>query len=188
MLMQNKRPQTSKLDDRQSPCLVGNVICLDYVVQLQYYHSILDKLHDVPFKDATKRYPKLKELQQKKYPFPDSNLSGMLYDLLEKGVIQFSERKGPKELGRAADPLYCRYHRMVSQPLENYVALNPFWLSHYSDQLILEERHCLFGGILGELNISLESALSFFDSAKPKEIPWQLATITSMSCALVTRS
>jgi len=39
------------------------------------------------FKDAIRRRPTLKELQEKKYPFPHSNLTGMLDDLLEKGII-----------------------------------------------------------------------------------------------------
>jgi len=49
MLMYNKGPQNSKLDDRQSLCLIENVICLDYVVQIQYYHPIFGKLHDMLF-------------------------------------------------------------------------------------------------------------------------------------------
>jgi len=39
------------------------------------------------FKDTLRRHPTLKELQEKKYPFLDSDLSGMLDELLEKGVI-----------------------------------------------------------------------------------------------------
>jgi len=46
----------------------------------------------------------LKELQEKKYLFPDSNLPEMLDDLLEKGVIQLLEPKRPEEVGRTAIP------------------------------------------------------------------------------------
>jgi len=35
----------------------------------------------------------LKELQEKKYLFHDSNLPGKLADILKKGVIQFPELK-----------------------------------------------------------------------------------------------
>jgi len=38
-------------------------------------------------KDTGKKHPTLRELQEKKYPFPDSDLLVMLDDLLEKGVI-----------------------------------------------------------------------------------------------------
>jgi len=48
----------------------------------------------------------------------------MLDDLLEKGVIQLPEPKRPEEVGRIADPKYCRYHRMVSHPLEKYIMKN----------------------------------------------------------------
>jgi len=75
------------------------------------------------FKVVTNKHPTLKELQEKKYPFPDSDLSGMLDDLLEKGVIELPEPKRPEEVGRSADPKYCRYHRIVSHPPEKCVTL-----------------------------------------------------------------
>jgi len=73
------------------------------------------------FKVVTNKRPTLKELQEKKYPFPDSDLLGMLDDLLEKGVIELPESKRPEEVGRTVDPKYCRYHRIVSHPLEKCV-------------------------------------------------------------------
>ena len=42
----------------------------------------------------------------------------MLDDLLENGVIELPEPKHPKEIGRIANPKYCRYHRIVSHPLK----------------------------------------------------------------------
>jgi len=50
----------------------------------------------MPFKDMMRKRPTLKELQEKKYPFPDSDLPGMLDDLLEKGSFNFQSQKGPK--------------------------------------------------------------------------------------------
>jgi len=75
------------------------------------------------FKVETKKRPTLKEFQEKKHPFPDSDLSGMLDKLHEKGVIKLSEPKHPMEVRRTANPKYCRYHRIVSQPLEKCVTL-----------------------------------------------------------------
>jgi len=46
-----------------------------------------EEKRSTPFKDTIKRRLTLKELQEKKYPFPDSKFSGMLDGLLEKGVI-----------------------------------------------------------------------------------------------------
>ena len=79
--------------------------------------------NSLSFKVATKKRTTLKELQEKKYPFPDSDLSSMLDDLLEKGVIELPKPKGPEEAGRTADPKYCGYHRIVSHPLEKFVTL-----------------------------------------------------------------
>ena len=47
----------------------------------------------------------------------------MLDDLLEKGVIELLEPKCSEEVGRTVDPKYCRYHRIVSHPLEKCVTL-----------------------------------------------------------------
>ncbi|XP_057249297.1 uncharacterized protein LOC130590767 [Beta vulgaris subsp. vulgaris] len=65
----------------------------------------------------------LKELQAKKYPFPDSDLAGMLEDLLEKRIIELPDSKRPEEAGRTSDPNYCRYHRLVSHPIEKCITL-----------------------------------------------------------------
>jgi len=63
-----------------------------------------EEKRSVPFKDTMRRLPTLKELKEKKYPFPNSDVPGMLDDLLEKGVIQLLEPKRPKEVERTADP------------------------------------------------------------------------------------
>ncbi|KAM1717862.1 hypothetical protein ACFX11_025651 [Malus domestica] len=56
----------------------------------------------------------LRELEQKTYPFPDSDVDAMLDDLLEKKVIELPECKRPEEMNRTNDPRYCKYHRIVS--------------------------------------------------------------------------
>jgi len=52
----------------------------------------------MPFKDTMRRRPTLKELQEKKCPFPNLDFSGMLDDLLEKWVIQLPKPKRPKDV------------------------------------------------------------------------------------------
>ncbi|KAM2657977.1 hypothetical protein EV1_013288 [Malus domestica] len=56
----------------------------------------------------------LRELEQKAYPFPDSDMDAMLDDLLEKKVIELPECKRPEEMNRINDSKYCKYHRIVS--------------------------------------------------------------------------
>jgi len=74
-------------------------------------------------RDAGKKRPTLKELQEKKYPFSDSDLSGMLDDLLEKGINELPPLKHPEESGRTNDPKYYQYHLVVSNPLEKCITL-----------------------------------------------------------------
>jgi len=75
------------------------------------------------FKDATRKRPTLKEFQEKKCPFLDSDLLGMLDDLLEKGVIKLPKSKCPKEAERTTDPKYCPYHRVAGHPLKKCITL-----------------------------------------------------------------
>ncbi|KAM2483394.1 hypothetical protein ACFX1W_041031 [Malus domestica] len=51
----------------------------------------------------------LRELEQKVYPFPDSDMD----EMLEKKVIELPECKRPEEMNRINDPKYCKYHRIV---------------------------------------------------------------------------
>ena len=65
----------------------------------------------------------MKELQEKTYPLPDPNLSGMLDDLFENGIIELPEQKWLEEAGRVTDPKYYQYHRVVNHLLEKCVTL-----------------------------------------------------------------
>ncbi|KAH7857466.1 hypothetical protein Vadar_013066 [Vaccinium darrowii] len=69
------------------------------------------------------KHPTLKELQEKRYPYPDADVPSMLEDLLEKEVVQLPECKRPEEMGKIHDPRYCHYHRIVSHPTEKCFVL-----------------------------------------------------------------
>jgi hypothetical protein len=71
-----------------------------------------------PSQERERRRLTLKEMEEKTYPFPDSDVPGMLEDLLEKEIIKLSECKRPEEMGRTNDPKYCKYHRVVSHTVE----------------------------------------------------------------------
>ncbi|KAL0391459.1 UNVERIFIED_CONTAM: hypothetical protein Slati_4531000 [Sesamum latifolium] len=60
----------------------------------------------------------LKELQEKEYPFPDSDVPYIFDELLERKLIELPESKRPDEVGRVNDPKYYKYHRVVSHPIE----------------------------------------------------------------------
>ncbi|KAI5350324.1 hypothetical protein L3X38_003215 [Prunus dulcis] len=65
----------------------------------------------------------LKEMKEKKYPFPDSDVEGMLEDLLEKKVIELPECKRPEEMNHINHLKYCMYHRVISHPVEKCFVL-----------------------------------------------------------------
>ncbi|CAL5441882.1 unnamed protein product [Camellia sinensis] len=80
-------------------------------------------MKDKKKEERKETHPSLKELQEKKYPFPDSDIPGMLKDLLEKKVIQLPECKRPEEIGRVKDSKYCHYHWIVSHSSEKCFVL-----------------------------------------------------------------
>ena len=51
----------------------------------------------------------LKGALRKEVPIPNSDLSGMLDDLLEKGIIELPPAKWPEEVGKTNDLKYCRH-------------------------------------------------------------------------------
>uniref|UniRef100_A0A2N9G5F2 Uncharacterized protein n=1 Tax=Fagus sylvatica TaxID=28930 RepID=A0A2N9G5F2_FAGSY len=76
-----------------------------------------------PSQERERRRLTLKEMEEKTYPFPDSDVPGMLEDLLEKEVIKLPECKRPEEMGRTNDPKYCKYHWVVSHTVEKCFVL-----------------------------------------------------------------
>jgi len=63
----------------------------------------------------------------------------MLDDLLEKGIIELPSSIRPEEAGRVNDPKYCRYHRVISHPLEKCIALNKRIMQLAQDGTIILE-------------------------------------------------
>ena len=74
-------------------------------------------------KETTKKRPTLKELQEKKYAFHNSNLSGISNDPFENKIIELLVTKQPEEAGRTNDSNYSRYHKVISLPLEKCITL-----------------------------------------------------------------
>jgi len=84
-----------------------------------------------------RRHPTLKELQEKKYPFLDSDLPRMMEDLLEKGVIQLLELKRHEDVGWTTNPQCRHYHKMVGHPLEKCVTLKERIMRLIKDGMII---------------------------------------------------
>ncbi|GMY39240.1 hypothetical protein FCV25MIE_34484 [Fagus crenata] len=52
-------------------------------------------------------------MQEKKYPFPDSDVSKRLDHLLTLQLIELPEIKSLEEAIQKNDPKYCKYHRLI---------------------------------------------------------------------------
>ena len=65
-----------------------------------------------------RRRQALQEMQEKQYPFPNSDISNMLDHLLKLKLIELLEVKRPKEVDQTNDPKHCKYHRLIGHPIE----------------------------------------------------------------------
>ena len=62
--------------------------------------------------------PCSKDSKEKECPYSESDVPEMLDKLLEKGLIELPELSRPEEIRRTNDPKYCKYHRIISHPIE----------------------------------------------------------------------
>jgi len=56
--------------------------------------------------------------EENEYPYSESDAPEMLHKLLKKGLIEFPESKRPEKVGRTDDSKYCKYHKIISHPIE----------------------------------------------------------------------
>ena len=68
----------------------------------------------------------LKEWEQKVYPFLDADMPEMLEQLLKLKLIELPECKRSEEMGKVDDPNYCKYHRIISHPIQKCFVLKEF--------------------------------------------------------------
>ena len=66
----------------------------------------------------------LREMQEKEYPFLDSDVSDIFDEFLVLNIIELSYMKRLDESGKADDPNYRKYHRLISRPLEKCFVFN----------------------------------------------------------------
>ncbi|KAK4593805.1 hypothetical protein RGQ29_017768 [Quercus rubra] len=63
-------------------------------------------------------------MQEKQYPFSDSNISKMLDYLLKLKLIELLEMKRLEEADQTNNPTYCKYHHLIGHPIERCFVLN----------------------------------------------------------------
>ena len=62
-------------------------------------------------------------MQEKQYAFPDFDISNMLDHLLELKLIKLPEMKHLEKADQTNDPKYCKYHRLIGHPIEQWFVL-----------------------------------------------------------------
>ncbi|KAL2525808.1 Uncharacterized protein Adt_10862 [Abeliophyllum distichum] len=65
----------------------------------------------------------LKELEEKEYPFSDSEVFRILDQLPEQKIIELPTPKRPEEVGQVDHPKYCRFHQIISHTVERCFVL-----------------------------------------------------------------
>ena len=110
---------------------------------MQLYWNLSPKRKETKFErklDGDKKQrPTLKEMQEKVYPFSDSNVANMLEQLLENQLIQLPKCKQPEQAGKVDDPNYCKYHLVITHPVEKCFMLKELILKLAHEKLDINE-------------------------------------------------
>jgi len=125
---------TSKVEGKQSLVVNSTVIRVPAVVKRN------DWATSATFKKGEIKKPSLKERQENMYPFPDSDISRMLDDLLESNIIELPKVNRPDEANQVDNPNYCKYHRLISHPIEKcFVLKDKIMRLHENGDIALDD-------------------------------------------------
>jgi hypothetical protein len=167
-----ERKDVKKGDKSTKPMIKESMVVAAELVRIFAKEKKEDRTRG-PSQERERRRLTLKEMEEKTYPFPDSDVPGMLEDLLEKEIIKLPECKRPEEMGRTNDPKYCKYHRVVSHTVEKCFVLKDLIL-----RLVRE------GKILLDLDEAVGSnhATFTFESPSPTKMQFPLMLTPGASC------
>src|SRR6516165_6125698 len=117
----------------------------------------------------------LRELEQKKYPFPDADVPDILDQLLQAKLIELPEPKRPNEKHRVEDPKFCKYHRIVSHPTDKCFVLKELIMRLKSqNKIVLDADNMAEANQVAISTQPNDTAwLVQFGSLEPVNIPWQ---------------
>ncbi|KAA0032461.1 retrotransposon gag protein [Cucumis melo var. makuwa] len=123
-LVQTTRSDKNEINDTKK--IANSILNESMVVQetpLKSFSKRKETKHERNHDGNEKRRPTLRERQRKVYLFPDSDVADMLEQLIEKQLIQLPKYKRPEQAGKVDDPNYCKYHRVISHPVEKCFVL-----------------------------------------------------------------
>ncbi|XP_057775222.1 uncharacterized protein LOC130994205 [Salvia miltiorrhiza] len=105
-------------------------------------------------------------MQQKQYPFLDSDVSGIFDDLLKEGLIELPEMKQPNEAGRTDDPKYCKYHQLVGHPIHDcFIFKDKVMRLTQEGKISLEEDYVVANMVSADLSDIIEGIEIMYDTS-----------------------
>ena len=106
------------------------------------------------------------------YPFPDSDISRMLDDLLKANIIELSEVKRPEEANQVDNPNYCKYHRLISHLVDKCFVLKDKIMRLHENRDIVFYDEIAASNITTTVNLGPHQSLSTisFGSFEPIRI------------------
>ena len=88
----------------------------DMELTMAYYGRRLND--DESMTSSRSRSSMHRDFEEKECPYSESDALEILDKLLDRGLIDLPESSRPEEIGRTNDPKYCKYHRIISHPIE----------------------------------------------------------------------
>jgi len=124
------------------------------------------------FQKDERKKPSLKERQEKVYPFLDLDISRILDDLLDENIIELPEVKHPEEANQVDNLNYCKYHRLISHPLEKCFVLKDKIIRLHENRDIVFYDEIVASNITTTINLGPRQSLPTisFGSFEPIEL------------------
>ncbi|KAA0041668.1 retrotransposon gag protein [Cucumis melo var. makuwa] len=110
----------------------------------------------------------------------------MLEQLLENQLIQLPECKQPEQAGKVDDPNYCKYHRVISHPVEKCFVLKELILKLAREKKIeLDiDEVAQTNHVAIEMTSNVPPLTQLDDQRKKLDLIWDFYTYT---CSIPTK-
>jgi len=129
----------------------------DMELTISYYGRRLDDGESMVL--SRNRSSMLRDLQKNEYSYSEFDALKILDKLLKKWLIELPKSRRPKEIRRINDPKYCKFHRIISHPIENCKTFKRQVLQLAKDGKITLDKKDIKESNLSSIKIILKNAL-----------------------------
>lgn len=120
-------------------------------------------------------------MQQKQYPFLDSDVSGIFDDLLKEGLSELPEMKCPNEAKLTEDPKYCKYRRLIGYAIHDcFIFKDKVMQLSQQGKITLEEDNAATNVII-ESKDMMEGVGVLFDSSDQEDTHYKSIKVDDKS-------